>query len=65
MVQCVVMMGGELLKVKDQIDLWYSTSEVERICVSHGQCKRLGFTIIQGAMGTKNCIVVVIEFILK
>jgi hypothetical protein len=44
MVQCVVMMGDELLKAKYQIDLWYSTCEVERICVGHGQCKRLGFT---------------------
>jgi hypothetical protein len=65
MVQCVVMMGDELLKIKDQIDLWYSTGEVERICVGHGQCKRLGFTVIQGAMGAKNCIVVVTEFIFK
>jgi hypothetical protein len=59
------MMGDELLKIKNQIDLWYLTGEAKRICVGHGQCKRLGFTIIQGAMGAKSCIIVVTEFILE
>jgi hypothetical protein len=38
------MMGDEILQAKYQIDLWYLIGEVERICVGHEQCKRLGFT---------------------
>jgi hypothetical protein len=31
--QCIAMMGAEVLKVGDHIDFYYSISEVERVYV--------------------------------
>jgi hypothetical protein len=58
-------MGIIYLKGGDPINLWYSISEGEWICVGHGRCKRVDLTLVHGSNGLKNYIVVVVEFIFQ
>ncbi len=54
-----------LLKGRDPIDLLYSKSEVERICVDHGRCKRIDFTIVHSSSRLDNYIMVIVKFIFQ
>jgi hypothetical protein len=58
-------MATLLLKGRDPIDLWYSRSEGEEICVGCGRCKQIDFTIVHSSNGYDNYIVVIAEFIFQ
>jgi len=51
-----------LLKGRDPIDLLYSKSEVEQICVGRGRCKRIDFTIVHSSSGLDNYIMVIVKY---
>jgi len=61
----VVRMTSLLLKGDDPIDLWYSRSEGDHICVGRGRCKRVDLITLHSSNGLNNCIVVVPEFIFQ
>ncbi len=54
-----------LLKGRDPIDLLYSKSEVEWICVGYGRCKRIDFIIVHSSSGVDNYIMVIVNFIFQ
>jgi hypothetical protein len=61
----VVRMVTLLLKGRDSVDLWYSRSEGEWICVGRGRYKQVDLTIVHSSNGPQNCIVVVAKFIFQ
>jgi hypothetical protein len=54
-----------LLKGRDPINLLYSKSEVEWICVGRGRCKRIDFTIVHSSNKLDNYIIVIEKFIFQ
>jgi len=52
----VVRMTILLLKGENLVDLWYSKSEGEHICVGHGRCKRVDLTSINSSCELENIL---------
>ncbi len=61
----VVRMTTLLLKGRDPIDLLYSKSEVEWICVGRGRCKWIDFTIVHSSSRLDNYIMLIVKFIFQ